>query len=54
MNNKVNDRIKQLQTGAEAVSCEYKLNNYDIQELVHEKYIDKFPRYIFRKFNQID
>ena len=39
----VNDRIKQLQIEAEAVSCEYKLNDYDIQELVHEKYIDKFP-----------
>jgi hypothetical protein len=39
----VNDRIKQLQIEAEVVSCEYKLNDYDIQELVHEKYIDKFP-----------
>jgi hypothetical protein len=39
----LNDRIRQLQAEAEAVSCEYKLNDYDISELVHEKYIDKFP-----------
>ena len=39
----LNDRIRQLQTEAEAVSCEYKLNDYDISELVHEKYIQKFP-----------
>jgi hypothetical protein len=39
----VNDRIKQLQIEAEAVSCEYKLSDLDIAELVHEKYVDKFP-----------
>jgi hypothetical protein len=38
-----NDRIKILEAEAAAVSCEYKLNDYDIQELVHDKYVDKFP-----------
>jgi hypothetical protein len=39
----VNDRIKQLQTEAEAVNCTYSLSEYDVAELVHEKYIEKFP-----------
>jgi hypothetical protein len=39
----LNDRIRQLQTEAEAVNCTYSLNEYDIAELVHEKYVDKFP-----------
>jgi hypothetical protein len=39
----VNDRIKQLQIEAESVSCEDKLSDLDIAELVHEKYVDKFP-----------
>jgi len=39
----VNDRIKQLQTEAEAVSCTYSLSEYDIQELVFDKYCEKFP-----------
>ena len=39
----VNDRIKQLQTEAEAVNCTYSLNEFDIQELVFDKYVEKFP-----------
>jgi hypothetical protein len=39
----VNDRIRQLQTEAEAVSCTYSLNEYDIAELVFDKYVEKFP-----------
>ena len=39
----LNDRIKQLQNEAAAVSCEYKLDDYDIAELVFERYCDKFP-----------
>jgi hypothetical protein len=39
----VNDRIRQLQNEAAAVSCEYKLDDYDIAELVFDKYCEKFP-----------
>jgi hypothetical protein len=39
----LNDRIIQLQNEAAAVSCEYKLDDYDIAELVFERYCDKFP-----------
>jgi hypothetical protein len=39
----LNDRILQLQHEAAEVSCEYKLDDYDIQELVFEKYCAKFP-----------
>jgi hypothetical protein len=38
-----NDRIKILENEAAAVSCEYKLNDYDIAELVFDKYVEKFP-----------
>jgi outer membrane protein assembly factor BamD (BamD/ComL family) len=43
-----NERIIQVQNEAAAVSCEYKLDDYDIAELVFERYCDKFPdsRYI--------
>jgi hypothetical protein len=39
----VNDRIRQLQNEAEAVNCTYSLNDFDIQELVFDKYCEKFP-----------
>jgi hypothetical protein len=39
----LNDRILQLQSEAAQVSCEYKLDDYDIAELVFEKYCAKFP-----------
>ena len=39
----LNDRIIQLQNEAAEVSCEYKLNDYDLQELIFERYCDKFP-----------
>jgi hypothetical protein len=39
----VNDRIKQLQTEAEAVNCTYSLSEYDLQELIFDKYCEKFP-----------
>jgi hypothetical protein len=39
----LNERILQLQNEAAAVSMEYKLDDYDIQELVFERYCDKFP-----------
>jgi hypothetical protein len=39
----LNDRIQQLQNEAAAVSCEYKLDEYDIQELTFDKYCEKFP-----------
>jgi hypothetical protein len=38
-----NDRIKTLENEAAAVSCEYKLNDFDVQELVFDKYVQKFP-----------
>jgi hypothetical protein len=39
----LNDRIRQLQNEAAAVSCEYSLSEFDIQELTFDKYIEKFP-----------
>jgi hypothetical protein len=39
----LNDRIIQLQNEAAAVSCEYKLDDYDIAELTFNKYCEKFP-----------
>jgi hypothetical protein len=39
----LNARIIQLQNEAAEVSCEYKLDDYDIAELVFDKYCDKFP-----------
>jgi hypothetical protein len=39
----LNDRIIQLQNEAASINCEYKLSDYDLAELVHEKYIAKFP-----------
>jgi hypothetical protein len=39
----LNDRIIQLQNEAAAISCEYKLNDFDIQELVFDKLVLKFP-----------
>jgi hypothetical protein len=38
-----NDRIKTLENEAAAVSCEYKLNDFDVQELIFDKYVQKFP-----------
>jgi hypothetical protein len=38
-----NDRIKTLENEAAAVSCEYKLSDFDVQELIFDKYVDKFP-----------
>jgi len=38
-----NDRIKTLENEAAAVSCEYKLDDYDLQELIFDKYVEKFP-----------
>jgi hypothetical protein len=38
-----NERINQLKEEAAAVSCEYKLDDYDIQELVFDKMCEKFP-----------
>jgi hypothetical protein len=39
----LNERIIQLQNEAAAVSCDYKLDEYDIQELTFDKYSEKFP-----------
>jgi hypothetical protein len=39
----LNDRIIQLQNEAAAVSCEYSLSEFDIQELTLDKYCEKFP-----------
>jgi hypothetical protein len=39
----LNERIIQLQNEAAAVSCEYKLDDYDVAELVFDKYVEKFP-----------
>jgi hypothetical protein len=39
----LNDRIIQLQNEAAAVSCEYKLSDFDVQELVFDKLVQKFP-----------
>jgi hypothetical protein len=39
----LNNRILQLQNEAASVSMEYMLNDYDISELVFEKYCAKFP-----------
>jgi hypothetical protein len=39
----LNDRIIQVQNEAAEVSCEYKLDDYDIQELTFDKYVEKFP-----------
>jgi hypothetical protein len=39
----LNERIIQLQNEAAAVSCDYKLDEYDIQELTFDKYCEKFP-----------
>jgi hypothetical protein len=39
----LNDRIIQLQNEAAAVSCEYKLSDFDVQELVFDKMVQKFP-----------
>jgi hypothetical protein len=38
-----NDRIRTLENEAASVSCEYKLNDYDLQELIFDKYVQKFP-----------
>jgi hypothetical protein len=38
-----NDRIRTLENEAAAVSCEYKLSDYDLQELIFDKYVQKFP-----------
>ena len=44
----LNERIIQLQNEAAAVSCEYKLSDFDVQELVFDKMVQKFPdtRYV--------
>jgi hypothetical protein len=39
----LNERIIQLQNEAAAVSCEYKLSDFDVQELVFDKMVQKFP-----------
>jgi hypothetical protein len=39
----LNERIIQLKEEAASVSCEYKLDDYDIQELVFDKLCEKFP-----------
>jgi hypothetical protein len=39
----VNERIRQLQTEAEAVNCTYSLSEFDLQELIFDKYCEKFP-----------
>jgi hypothetical protein len=38
-----NDRIRTLENEAASLSCEYKLNDYDLQELIFDKYVQKFP-----------
>jgi hypothetical protein len=39
----LNDRILQLKEEAAAVSCDYSLSDFDIQELTFDKYVEKFP-----------
>jgi hypothetical protein len=38
-----NDRIRTLENEAASVSCEYKLNDFDVEELIFDKYVQKFP-----------
>jgi hypothetical protein len=38
----LNERIMQLKEEAAAVSCDYSLSEYDIQELTFDKYVEKF------------
>jgi hypothetical protein len=39
----LNSRILQLKEEANAVSCDYSLSEFDIQELAFDKYVQKFP-----------